>query len=329
MADKHIPVILSNVGSIPADDLAHYGVKGMKWGVRNDKGHEGERVKTKKLDKLDKKWEKENTGTKGWVKAHNAMADRMNNGMIDKFNEDPRWKDIDLSTDSKLEAIYMEEFMALSDKVFREETLKLGSNPSGTKKFVMETDEDGDEYVILRDVREAQHAEDDVPSAFKITRNRLGHISSLESVENVLKHYGVKGMKWGVRRSEAQLASAREVTVTQKRPGTYAKATGGKKLPISDDAKAALEARQKARASTTDALSNKELQALVNRMNLEQQYSNLNFQSDRRSKGARFIAGLMGNKRYGKKRTFTDADEEMGEKVRQIVEDHLASKKQS
>ena len=309
-------------GKEAAEELFHYGVKGMKWGVRNDRGHEGERVKTKKLAKLDKKWEKENTGQRGYFKAHNAMAERMNNGMIDDFNNSPKWKDVDLNKNPEREDEYMDDFMALSNKVFHEETVKLGMNPSGTKAYEMREDEDGNPYAYLAPVKkDVQHAEGDIELVFKIGRDAKGKITSLTETELELKHYGVKGMKWGVRKSDrAPSTSQQEVTITQKKPGTFAKSKGGKGLPISEDAKAALETRQKARASTTDALSNKELQQLVTRMNLEQQYNNLAFQSDRRSKGARFVQGLLGVKRYGKKRPFSDFSEEQGDMVRKALE---------
>lgn len=58
--------------------LKHHGVKGMKWGVRNDKGHEGERAKTKDIAKADKKYEKSFSGMAGFSKMHNEMAGQMN-----------------------------------------------------------------------------------------------------------------------------------------------------------------------------------------------------------------------------------------------------------
>lgn len=62
-----------------------------------------------------------------------------------------------------------------------------------------------------------------------------------ETVNDVLEHYGTKGMKWGVRRSRRSLSRA-------------AKASTGK--------------------SVKD-LSDQELRTVVNRMNMEQQYSRL------------------------------------------------------
>jgi hypothetical protein len=98
-------------------------------------------------------------------------------------------------------------------------------------------------------------------------------------------------MRWGVtggsRRSlataskekrvaarTAKAVSNREVTVTAK-PGKKAKATGGKGLEASPDAQRVVGFKRTARASTTDSLSTKDLQELVTRMNLEQQYARL------------------------------------------------------
>ena len=305
------------LGASAAEDvLAHYGVKGMKWGVRKDNGHEGETVKTKHLGKLDKKWEKENTGQRGYFKAHNAMADRMNNGMIDDFNNDPRWKDIDFNDPKNAhhEKTYMDEFFKLSDKVFREEMVKLGSNPSGTKRFELKTDEDGNEYVELVDTK-VKHSEGDVKLVFSLKRDKLRHISSLTPEERELKHYGVKGMKWGVRKDESSATSGPQpVVITQKRPGTFAKASGGGGHQMTDDAVNSLSIRQKAKTSTTDSLSNAELKQVVERMQLEQKYAQLLYNSDRRSLGARFAAGFFGYKRYdGNKRRYEDNNERLGE----------------
>ena len=115
----------------------------------------------------------------------------------------------------------------------------------------------------------------------------------MNPVENFLAHYGVKGMKWGVRRDKSPTA-----VEVNARPGRYVKAKGGKYQDVSEDAIKAAVARQKARKSTTDSLSNPELQALVQRMNLEQQYSNLSGNGNRASTGkkvARFLLGQVGD----------------------------------
>lgn len=83
--------------------------------------------------------------------------------------------------------------------------------------------------------------------------------------KSFLEHYGVKGMKWGVRKSEVP---AGETKVTQK--GKKLKGEGGKGLPPHEDATRAAVSKQKIKGSGIQSLSNKELKDLHQRMNLEQ-----------------------------------------------------------
>lgn len=73
-------------------------------------------------------------------------------------------------------------------------------------------------------------------------------------VEFFIKHFGVKGMKWGVRRSRS----------------------GGSSHSVSADAAKASALKGTVRKHGTAALSNSDLQHLVTRLNLEQQHQRLN-----------------------------------------------------
>lgn len=89
------------------------------------------------------------------------------------------------------------------------------------------------------------------------------------TLDEVLEHYGVKGMRWGVRRSSSSSSD-------------------------SEDAMRAKASRAKIKRGDTGPLSNKELQDLVTRMNLEQQYSRLSGQPSS-AKGAigKFVADTL------------------------------------
>lgn len=72
----------------------------------------------------------------------------------------------------------------------------------------------------------------------------------MSAVDDFLAHYGVQGMKWGVRGGK-----------TREAP--------------SQDSATAKAIRARAKTSKSKALSNAELQTAINRMNLEQQFKRL------------------------------------------------------
>jgi len=77
-------------------------------------------------------------------------------------------------------------------------------------------------------------------------------VGEAKELNDVLEHYGIKGMKWGVRRSQAQLNSA--------------------KPPASDDHTTAKAAKAKVKAGGLKSLSNDELKTYLERMDLEKRY---------------------------------------------------------
>lgn len=86
--------------------------------------------------------------------------------------------------------------------------------------------------------------------------------------QNMLMHYGILGMKWGVRRTEAQLARAR----------------GGKSKSSSEEAS---EDYKKAHSSkSVKTMSDAELRSRINRIQMEQQYAKLNPTAVDRGKSA-------------------------------------------
>ena len=122
-----------------------------------------------------------------------------------------------------------------------------------------------------------------------------------DMAEHILAHYGVKGMKWGKRKKSSDSDSGPTDVTTSHTPGQRVKATGGTKQPAHEDAIRTATARQKAKASTLDALSDKELKSLVNRMNMEKQYAQLVAETAPRSKGQKFVEGLIGMVQVGGK----------------------------
>lgn len=103
-------------------------------------------------------------------------------------------------------------------------------------------------------------------------------------VSNVLEHHGVKGQKWGVRRRVGSGGSTHAKSMSELR-----------KTHTSEDATKATHVHEKIKAGGTKTVSNAELQHLVNRMNLEQQFSRLSASSKQTSKGKKFAKEVLGN----------------------------------
>ncbi len=90
-------------------------------------------------------------------------------------------------------------------------------------------------------------------------------------VDNILAHYGKSGMRWGKRGT----AVSGPTDVTVKTSGSNIKTSGGKKQPPSVDAINARVTSQKLKKSGMNSLSNKEMQDLALRVNLEKQMSTI------------------------------------------------------
>lgn len=105
-----------------------------------------------------------------------------------------------------------------------------------------------------------------------------------------LVHHGVKGMKWGVRKDRGAPVA---VTVsTGGRGGKRLKTKGGENRPTSTDAARAATIGQIRKKSGARALSNTELQAFNQRLNLEAQAKRLDY--ERSNPGKKFVLSLLG-----------------------------------
>lgn len=151
-----------------------------------------------------------------------------------------------------------------------------------------------------------------------------------------LYHHGTKGMKWGIRRyqnkdgsltpagikrynREVQKLKDREASIKAKEKAKKYQDKLDKKKSELDEREAALKGKPASKSTAKPAATNKqgpsksikdmsdaELRAVVNRMQLEQQYRNLNPQQV--SKGKKFVDSVVG-------KVLAPAAQEVGKEV--------------
>lgn len=121
-------------------------------------------------------------------------------------------------------------------------------------------------------------------------------------VDDILQHYGKKGMHWGIRNVSETLSGLRSRKVSSgpqavsikenKFGGKKLRTSGGKGYPAHADAIRARTIGQKGKASGLKALSDKELQDYSRRLQLEANVKRLNY--NEKNAGAKFVATVLG-----------------------------------
>lgn len=324
---------MEQTAELGAEFLEHFGVKGMRWGVRkpqptvetlgrgpftriSTQPRTGSNITVIKGD--DKRFVKKSKTADIFLTLHDraVKAGDADRAAIDNkpeyksakfgFRGKDRNTDLHKKYIDEHYQVYLKNFNAQANKVI---------NEAGTKQYAFREIPNAGKWSAKRElyVKNIEHAIADEPTAIvellvdsegKVTGYKIEPIELKDSMAQTvelgiefLEHYGVKGMRWGVRNRPAPVAvtpSATSVVPRGTKRQTKIKTQGGENHPATLDAIKAAEAKAKLRRSGTAALSNKELRELQERLNLERNVSNLTATTSTFSKGRNFVKGLTG-----------------------------------
>lgn len=264
-----LDLIEKSFAEIDDEQIEHFGIKGMKWGVRKEESSSGresssqeplkslgpnsvsrttesgetitlQKTPTTKFQnfvgKHSKKY-REEFGQQAYLHILDGSGKRVGEASIQKRNDEElylEWLGINKSSRGKG---YASAVMKAGRDFGKQE---------GYKRMILDTVDSPD----------ARHIYEKLGFEYTGEANTMVYdfdAKHSDSLDDILAHFGIKGMKWGIRRAD----------------------TSASAVPASSDARVADEAAAKIKTSGVKTLSNQELKVLVERMNLEQRYSTM------------------------------------------------------
>lgn len=234
------------------DFLEHFGIKGMKWGVRKDKYSTTEHIVTNSPPK------------KGEM--------RMNkNGQLSFV--------IDAKPLSTKDTSVIEKALGRKLKSF-EKAYSMTTQTREQYEAWQQHKRKRNTAIKVGVVGGAIAARYAARAALGVSYpggDRMIMASDMQNEEydKFLEHFGIKGMKWGVRRQNPSGGGLSSLDTS------------------SDDAKRAAQTYKMVKAHGTASVSNDDLNALVNRMRLEQSYSQLTSQKKQDNEASKFFKSIL------------------------------------
>lgn len=302
--------------------LAHHGVKGMKWGVRKDrKGKIRPRASMDRRDRKDSKWAN-NAQTSVYDRVYKKAARKIR-GSVRILNRNPKFKGVDFRKDSPLRREYYKEYEKLLVEQLNAASDLKGLSPNKRLRLEFSYDINKDMRPVAtvvradtrsgrrqarsqaRETRRLNHSAMDTDEnmtadepAFKIrsTFDEQGHVSDFEilplddvehssaSVDEFLAHYGVVGMKWGIRKDRSGKARPTKQVLAEKKrrrqEASQARADARKEKRLGRGTSKTLKRSRSQNGNdraflNLSEMSNDEINAIVKRLELEQRLSSL------------------------------------------------------
>lgn len=238
-----------------------FGVLGMKWGVR----------------RADAKFEKKADSHALMVRVYNKAARDFNAKDVDRINNKPKYRNADLTRPSKLRDQYYRETNDALIHRLQEAADAEGTNRSGTRKYRIIEHDDDTWSIVTEDVK---HAEELDPLRFKLDLDGKGFITSItlldgsmeqdamDPTQTYLEQFGVKGMRWGVRKAKENFG-------------------------VTADSKAVKKLHGRTKKGGTDTLTNEELEKAIKRMDLEQKYRKVKGNDSWKKKGLQLAGQIL------------------------------------